>query len=99
MKKLIALVVLSVFLLSGCGVALLTAASAYAVSSIGKKNTEQKEAYDKYKLEMEKLNIERQKAKMEPLPIKTFDEWLGKTPKAKEPPEKKEVETATWGGE
>lgn len=45
MKKLIALVVLSVFLLSGCGVALLTAASAYAVSSIGKKNTEQKEAY------------------------------------------------------
>jgi hypothetical protein len=60
---------------SGCGIALVTAAAGYTASSIGKKNTEQKQAYDNYKMEMEKMNLEREKNHLEPRQIATFDEW------------------------
>jgi len=75
MGRLICVGLVMVILCQGCAVAALTAASAYAVSSIKAKNTEQKKAYDDYKLEMEKINIERVKAGMETLPIKSFEEW------------------------
>jgi hypothetical protein len=39
------------------------------------KNTSQQEAYDKYKVNKEKMNLERQKNGLEPKPVATFEEW------------------------
>jgi hypothetical protein len=40
-----------------------------------KKNAHQKEAYEKYKLKKEKMNLEREKNGLAPRPIATFEEW------------------------
>jgi hypothetical protein len=37
--------------------------------------TSQKEAYEKYKLKKEQMNLEREKKGLEPRPIATFEEW------------------------
>jgi hypothetical protein len=39
------------------------------------ENTQQKEAYEKYKLKKEQMNQERQKNGLEPKPIVPFEEW------------------------
>jgi hypothetical protein len=39
------------------------------------ENTSQKEAYDKYRLKREQVNLERKKNGLEPRPIVTFEEW------------------------
>ena len=39
------------------------------------KNASQQEAYDKYKLKKEQMNLERKKNGLEPKPIATFEEW------------------------
>jgi hypothetical protein len=41
----------------------------------GQKNTHQKEAYEKYKLRKEKMNLEREKNGLAPRPVVTFEEW------------------------
>jgi hypothetical protein len=53
----------------------------YAVSS-SKEEAAQKDAdakniqtYNTYKMDMEKLNLDRQKSKLKPQPILTFGEW------------------------
>lgn len=74
LKSLIVLVLVGL-MLSGCGVAALTIATGYTVSAIGQKNTDQRRAYTDYLVKTEQLNLERHKAGLEPLPIKSFDEW------------------------
>jgi hypothetical protein len=39
------------------------------------KNTQQKEAYEKYKLKKEQMNQEREKNGLAPSPIVTFEQW------------------------
>jgi hypothetical protein len=39
------------------------------------KNTSQQKAYDNYKANKEKMNLERQKNGLEPKPVATFEEW------------------------
>jgi hypothetical protein len=39
------------------------------------KETRQREAYDNYKLKVEKMNLGRVKNGLEPRPIVTFEEW------------------------
>lgn len=75
MKKMICAVLTMAMLTCGCGIAALTAASAYAVSSIGSKNTEQKKAYNDYLATMHKINSDRIKAGLAPEPVKSFEEW------------------------
>ncbi len=38
-------------------------------------SAKQKEAYGKYRTDMEKLNLEREKAGLKPNPILTYEEW------------------------
>ena len=53
----------------------------YAISS-SKEEAARKEAdakniqtYNAYKMDMEKLNLDREKSKLKPQPIMTFEEW------------------------
>lgn len=75
MRKAACLVVLLALLSQGCGVAALTAAAGYAVSSIGEKNSRKKEAHNQYYLEMQRINLERHKLNLDAEPIKTYEEW------------------------
>ena len=74
MKKVIAILA-CMWLLSGCALAALTAAGAYAYSAGSSKHTERLDKYNQYKLDMEKVNIERAKANLPAQPIMTFDQW------------------------
>jgi len=73
--RFLALLLAAVISANGCAVAALTAAGAYAASSIGEKNVRQHEAYDSYRKDMEEVNLKRKEAKLEPLKIDTFEEW------------------------
>ncbi len=46
-----------------------------AINKQEQENTSQKEAYDKYRLKMVQVNLERKKNGLEPRPIATFEEW------------------------
>ena len=88
MKKFIIVALLVSFpMLQGCAVGILAAGIGYAVSS-GRKGTAAQieakgkylERYNTYKLGMEQINLEREKADLEPRPIQEFDEWLDDQP-------------------
>jgi hypothetical protein len=71
-------VLIALLLTNGC---LLAAGIGYAVSASKKgdapvADAKQQEAYNKYRLEMEQINQEREKNKLPPQPILTMDEWL-----------------------
>ena len=51
-----------------------TAKSAAEAQKAAAKAAEQ-EAYSKYRIEMEKINLEREKAGLAPRPIPTLQEW------------------------
>ncbi len=80
-KKLILLGFLGCFLITqGC----LAAAVGYGAYTYGsskneatKKEAEAKniQTYNTYKMDMEKLNLDRQKAGLKPQPIQTYEEW------------------------
>jgi hypothetical protein len=88
MKKLVAiLLIVAIPLIQGCAVGILAAGVGYAVSSGRKGTAAQMEAkskylerYNTYKLGMEQINLEREKAKLEPRPILEFDAWLDEQP-------------------
>jgi hypothetical protein len=46
-----------------------------AINKQEQENTSKKEAYDKYRLKKEQVNLERKKNGLEPRPIATFEEW------------------------
>lgn len=79
---LVALLV-SLFFIAGCGLGVLAAGIGYAVSSskssdadVAKAEADLQKSYTDYKLGMERINIEREKNKLQPQPIMTLQEWL-----------------------
>ena len=58
-------------LLQGC----LVAAIGAGIGAAKYGSAKQKDAYAKYRTDMEKLNFEREKAGFQPTPIMTYDEW------------------------
>ena len=78
---------LSTICIQGCAPAMLVAGVGYAVSSGRRASAEMIKAkgeytdrYNTYKLGMEGINMEREKAGLEPRPIDSFEEWLDKQP-------------------
>ena len=88
MKKFIIFILLaSVPMLQGCAIGILAAGVGYAVSAGRKGTAAQMEAkgrylsrYETYKLGMEEINLEREKAELVPKSIKEFDVWLDEQP-------------------
>ena len=88
MRHLLALVLLVMVGLSqGCAAALLAAGIGYAVSAgrsssakLMEAKTKYLERYNTYKLGMEEINLEREKAGLKPTKVLTFEEWLDTQP-------------------
>jgi len=79
--------VMTLPLLGGCGLGVLAAGVGYAVSSNKEAKSKQEavrvkyaEAYNQYKIEMEKINLEREKAGLPPRPIMEYAEWMAQQP-------------------
>lgn len=79
---LVTLLVL-LFFITGCGLGVLAAGIGYAVSSskssdaeVAKAEADLQKSYTDYKLGMERINIDREKNKLQPQPIMTLQEWL-----------------------
>ncbi|MSU62637.1 MAG: hypothetical protein EXS31_09600 [Pedosphaera sp.] len=75
-KKLILIVSLAASLvtaslLQGCVVAAVGA----GIGAAKYGSAKQKDAYAKYRTDMEKLNFEREKAGLQPTAIMTYEEW------------------------
>ena len=88
MKKFVAILLLFAMpLLQGCGIGILAAGVGHAVGQ-GRKGTAKimeakskyAEQYNNYKIEMEKINLEREKSGLEIRPIITFEEYLEQQP-------------------
>ena len=77
MKKLlysvtfVATMIITASLTQGC----LIAAVGAGIGAAKYGSAKQKEAYAKYITDMEKINLEREKAKLEPRPIMTYEQW------------------------
>ena len=88
MKKVVTiLLLLTLPLLQGCAIGWLVAGVGYGVGQGRKASAKMIEAkakyteqYTNYKVEMEKINLEREKAGFQPQPIMLFDEWLDTQP-------------------
>lgn len=81
LKKLLSLILLAAILAAQGCVAAAIGYGAYAISS-SKDEATQKEAdsknlqtYSSYQMDMERLNLDRQKSGLKPQPIMTFAEW------------------------
>lgn len=103
-RKLVSLIPLLCFLATQGCLAAAVGYAGYAVSS-SKDEAADKEAeakhiqtYNAYKMEMEKLNLDREKSGLKPNKIMTFEEWKlahniptpAPEPKAKKPGQEKE---------
>ncbi len=91
MKKLFLILVIAMListpLLSGCAIGILAAGVGYAVGQGRQGTAKQMEAkgkflerYNTYKIGMENINLEREKAGLKPQPIDEFEAWLNKQP-------------------
>ncbi len=89
MAKIILLfmIFVSVMLTQGCTVGILAAGvgtgigmGRFGKAKIMEAKTKYSEQYNNYKLGMENINLEREKAGLQPQPIKDFDEWLDEQP-------------------
>lgn len=72
---LIALLLSAVPVLQGCTAALVGAGVGAGIGAAKYGSAKQKEAYGKYRTDMEKLNLEREKSGLKPNPILTYEEW------------------------
>ncbi len=84
--RIIIVIVAIGFLASGCALGVLAGGIGYAVSSSKSADAEQTksdalmaEKYNQYRIEMEKINLEREKAKLKPQPIMEYSEWVKQT--------------------
>jgi hypothetical protein len=82
-RLLIVTLLISLVITNGCGLGIMAAGIGYAVSSSKKGDAEAAKAeadlqrsYNEYKLGMERVNIEREKNKLQPQPIMTIQDWL-----------------------
>jgi len=73
--------------LSGCAIGLLAAGVGYGVGQGRKGDAAKQEAkakwvqqYTTYKVELEKVNLEREKAGLKPVAVMEFDEWINTQP-------------------
>ncbi len=73
----------SLSLTQGCGLGVLAAGIGYTVSAskkgdaaVAEAEAKLQQSYNQYKLEMERIDLEQEKNKMQPRPIMTIDEWL-----------------------
>jgi len=73
MRNLIALVVL-MFVLNGC-VPVIIGSAVYGVQKGKQNKTERLAAYDQYVLGMEKINMDREIAGLDPRAITSFADW------------------------
>lgn len=88
MGKAIAILILSMMpLLQGCAVGILAAGVGYAIGQGRKGTAEVMEAkskyvekYQNYRIELEKINLEREKSGLKPTNIPTFEQWLETQP-------------------
>ena len=87
MKIIIFILLVCIPILQGCAVGVLAAGVGYAVSAGRRGTAAQMEAkgkylerYETYKLGMEQINLEREKAGLAPQSIKEFDVWLDEQP-------------------
>ena len=87
MKKVIGLLLLTMPLLQGCAIGLLAAGVGAGIgmgrsgsAKIMKAKGEYTEKYNNYRIELEKINLEREKSGLKPVNIPTFEEWLDTQP-------------------
>lgn len=89
MRKIIitALLVLSMPIFQGCAIGILAAGVGYAVGQGRRGTAAQMEAkskfldrYNAYKLGMENINLEREKANLKTEPVDDFETWLNQQP-------------------
>ena len=74
--RLFGLIVL-MMMLSGCGVAAVTAATAYAVGQTKSNRTERMSAYSGYVSDMERVNLERESRGLGRVDVMSYEEWRG----------------------
>lgn len=80
------------------GIGYATSANKEATAKKEQVRVKYAEAYNQYKIEMEKVNLEREKAGLQPRPIIEYAEWMAQQPMEvlREPeqqaPKKKEEE-------
>ena len=86
-KVIVGLLLLTMPLLQGCAVGLLAAGVGAGIgmgrsgtAKIMKAKGEYTEKYNNYRIELEKINLEREKAGLKPVNIPTFEEWLDTQP-------------------
>ena len=85
--KFFIILLISIPFIQGCAVGLLAAGVGYAVGQ-GRKGTaaiteakaKYNQLYNDYKLGMEKINLEREKANLQPRAILDFEQWLEEQP-------------------
>ena len=84
---LVFMISVSVMFMQGCAVGILAAGVGAGIgmgrsgkAKIMEAKTKYSEQYNNYKLGMENINLEREKAGLQPQPIKDFDEWLDEQP-------------------
>ena len=88
MQKLTAVLLLIVTpFVQGCAIGVLAAGVGYGVGQGRKASAQMLEAkakyvekYQNYRVELEKINLEREKAGLKPTGIPTFEEWLETQP-------------------
>ncbi len=59
----------------GCGYSKSKYRRADAEAKAAQTITAERDAYSRYRIDMEKINLEREKAGLPPRPIPTMDEW------------------------
>lgn len=88
MKKFIMFILLLALpLMQGCAVGIAAAGIGAAIemgrsgkAKVIKARGEYTEKYNNYRVELEKINLEREKSGLKPVNIPTFDEWLDTQP-------------------
>lgn len=88
MRKLIAIsLLITMPFLQGCAIGILAAGVGYGVGQGRKASAKMLEAkakyteqYQNYRIELEKINLEREKSGLKPVNIPTFEEWLETQP-------------------
>lgn len=86
-KSIATLLLITIPLLQGCAIGIL-AAGVGAGIGMGRSGTakimeakgEYIDKYNNYRVELEKINLDREKQGMEPIYIPTFDEWIESQP-------------------
>jgi len=73
MRKII-IVFTMCFLLQGC-IPLLVGTAVYGISKNQQNKTERLKTYNMYRIEMEKLNIDRETKGLEPVEVESYEAW------------------------